>query len=88
MDDIIFELAQDSIFVTLMLAAPLLFSALAAGLIISLIQAIMQINEISLTFIPKIIAIVIIFLFMAPWMSQIMTSYTSDLLASLPNYIY
>ena len=88
MNDMVFQLAQDSIFITLMLAAPLLLSALVAGLLVSLLQAIMQINEITLTFIPKVVAIVIVFLFMAPWMSELLTSYTSDLLESLPTYIY
>lgn len=88
MNDTIFQLTQDSIFITLMLAAPLLISALVAGLIVSLLQAIMQINEITLTFIPKIIAVALVFLFMAPWMSELLTSYTSELLESLPTYIY
>ena len=86
-EDMVLGIGRDAILTTVMLASPLLLAALFTGLIVSILQAITQINEATLTFIPKIAAIVIALLVMAPWMSQIMTTYTADLFTSLPQYV-
>ncbi|MGE3261747.1 MAG: flagellar biosynthesis protein FliQ [Bacteriovoracia bacterium] len=86
-EDIVLSLGREAIMTTVMLAAPLLLSALVVGLVVSIIQAVTQINESTLTFIPKMLAIVVVMIIMAPWMTQMMTSYTTELFTSLPNYV-
>lgn len=86
-EDIVLSLGRDAIYTTVLLSAPLLLSALVVGLIVSIIQAVTQINEATLTFIPKMLAIVVVLIVMAPWMTQMLTSYTTELFTSLPNYV-
>ena len=86
-EDIVISLGRDAIWTTVILAAPLLVSALVVGLIVSIIQAVTQVNEATLTFIPKMLTIVVVMVILAPWMTQILTSYTTELFTSLPNYV-
>lgn len=86
-EDMVLNIGREAMMTTLLLASPLLLAALVTGLVVSIIQAVTQINEATLTFIPKIVAIVICLMVLAPWMSQIMTSYTHDLLTSLPDIV-
>lgn len=85
--DAVLALAREAIWTTVLLSVPLLAAAMITGLIISILQAITQINEATLTFIPKILAIVVMMVVTGPWMVQLMTSYTSNLLMSLPELI-
>lgn len=85
--DAILSLAREAIWTTVLIALPMLLSALITGLVVSILQAVTQINEATLTFIPKILAIVIMIVVTGPWMVQVMTSYTADLLSSLPELI-
>jgi flagellar biosynthesis protein FliQ len=86
-EDVVISIGRDAIWITVLLAGPLLISALIVGLVVSIIQAVTQINEATLTFIPKMIAIVLAMVILAPWMTQMMTSYTTELFTSLPNYV-
>ena len=86
-EDVVLSLGRDAIWTTVLLASPLLLSALIVGLVVSIIQAVTQINESTLTFIPKMLAIVVVMIIMAPWMTQMITSYTTELFTSLPNYV-
>jgi flagellar biosynthetic protein FliQ len=86
-EDIVISLGRDAIWTTVLLASPLLISALVVGLIVSIIQAVTQINESTLTFIPKMLTIVVVLIILAPWMTQMITSYTTELFTSLPNYV-
>jgi flagellar biosynthetic protein FliQ len=86
-EDIVLSLGRDAIFTTVALSAPLLLAALVVGLIVSIFQAVTQINEATLTFIPKMLAIVVVLVVMAPWMTQMLTSYTTELFTSLPDYV-
>lgn len=72
----------------LLISFPLLISSLLVGLIISFFQAATQINEQSLSFIPKIISIIIIFIFLGPWMLNIMINYTRNIFLNLPIVVY
>jgi flagellar biosynthesis protein FliQ len=78
-EELVIKLGQDAIRTTAMLAAPMLITTLAIGLVVSIFQAITQINEATLTFIPKMIAIAIVFILAGPWMMDVMTSYTVNL---------
>lgn len=86
-EDIVLSLGRDAIWTTVLLAAPLLVSALVVGLVVSIVQAVTQINESTLTFIPKMLTIVIVMIIMAPWMTQMITAYTTELFTALPNYV-
>ena len=83
----IMGLAQNSIYVTLLVLAPILGIALAVGLIISIFQAITQIQEQTLAFTPKIIAVFVSLLFFGPWMLTHLVDFTRNLLTNLPNFI-
>jgi flagellar biosynthetic protein FliQ len=71
----------------IVLAAPVLLFGLVAGLLVSVFQAMTQINEITLTFIPKIVASVLALLLFGPWMLTRLVSYTTVLFQSLPAYV-
>lgn len=77
-------LAQNAIIVTILLSAPLMLIGMVVGLIISLFQAITQIQEMTLTFVPKIIAVMLTAFFATPWMINTIVDYTYDLITSLP----
>ncbi|EFH7844093.1 flagellar biosynthetic protein FliQ [Escherichia sp. E10V10] len=73
--------------VGLMIAAPLLLASLVAGLVISILQASTQINEMTLSFIPKILLIVVVIIALGPWMLSVMLDYMHGLFNSLPYLI-
>jgi flagellar biosynthetic protein FliQ len=73
--------------ITLMLAAPMLLVALVTGLIVGAFQAATQINEMTLSFIPKLIAISVALMVAGPWMLKILVGYTRELFESIPTLI-
>lgn len=73
--------------VGLMIATPLLLAALAAGLLVSILQASTQINEMTLSFIPKILTLVVVLLACGPWMLTTLVDYMRGLFTSLPYLI-
>ena len=72
---------------TLMLAAPLLLTALAVGLIVGIFQAATQINEMTLSFIPKLLAMAAVLAFTGPWMIRNLVEYTRGLIESIPSMV-
>ncbi len=81
------SLGQTAVSITLQLSAPLLIVGMAVGLMIALFQATTQIQEMTLTFVPKIAAVMMALLFFAPWMLIKITDYTQDLFMSIPMLI-
>jgi flagellar biosynthesis protein FliQ len=79
--------AQNALSVTLMLAGPILVVSLVIGSLISLVQAATQINEVTLTFVPKIIGIIIVLVILGGWMGGQMVSFTSGIFNDLPNLV-
>jgi flagellar biosynthetic protein FliQ len=73
--------------VTLMLAAPLLLVALAAGLLVGVFQAATQINEMTLSFSPKLMAMATAIAIAGPWMIRLIVGYTRELIESIPGLI-
>ena len=73
--------------VTAMLAAPMLLSALAAGLLIGMFQAATQINEMTLSFIPKLLVLVGALYLGGTWMLSLITGYTETLIRSIPTLV-
>ncbi|QCI15775.1 flagellar biosynthesis protein FliQ [Buchnera aphidicola] len=80
----IMQLFHDAMKITLMLASPLLLAILFSGLIISILQAATQINEQTLSFIPKIISILGVIAIFGPWMLNIMLDYMRNLFNNIP----
>lgn len=81
----VLELGRNALQITLMLTLPLLGVSLIVGLVVGIIQAVTQIHEATIAFVPKILAIFLLMAMLGPWMLQNMISYTSTLLASLPD---
>jgi flagellar biosynthesis protein FliQ len=73
--------------ITLMISAPLLLVGLVTGLVIGAFQAATSINEQTLSFIPKLIAIAAVLVFTGPWMLKVLISYTRELYESIPSLI-
>lgn len=80
-------IGQQALWVTILLAAPLLMSALAVGLLVGMFQAATQINEMTLSFIPKLLVLVIALSIAGPWMLGIITSFTRQLILQIPSLI-
>ncbi len=80
----VLTLGQEAIITMLMVSAPMLLVALVVGLVISIIQAATQVNEMTLTFIPKILAIFGILLLTGPWMLSTLVDYLKRLYSSIP----
>ncbi|MFZ8831009.1 MAG: flagellar biosynthesis protein FliQ [Thermodesulfobacteriaceae bacterium] len=86
-DAMIIGLAKEAIKITLILSLPLLTTALIVGLVISILQAVTQIQEMTLTFVPKILAMILVFFFTLPWMLKTLTDFTSRLILNIPAFI-
>ncbi|MBN3725156.1 flagellar biosynthesis protein FliQ [Burkholderia sp. Ac-20379] len=76
----VMTLAHQAMMIGLLLAAPLLLVALVVGLVVSLFQAATQINETTLSFIPKLLAVVVAMVIAGPWMLSTLVDYTRDIL--------
>ncbi|WP_017429059.1 flagellar biosynthesis protein FliQ [Vreelandella jeotgali] len=85
--EMVMSIAYQGMRVTLSLAGPILLSALTTGLLISLIQAATQINEMTLTFIPKILAVFTVLVLAGPWLLKIITDFTERLFTSIPGMV-
>lgn len=81
------EIARQAMMITLLLAAPMLGFGLLVGLFVSILQAVTQVNEMTLAFIPKIIAVVVAFTLFLPWLMQIIVDFTIRLITRLPNLV-
>lgn len=77
--DMVVSLAREALIVMLLVSAPMLMSGLLVGLIISILQAITQVHEMTLTFIPKIIAVALSLLIFLPWIISKMVDFTNHL---------
>ena len=81
------DLARNALMVALLVSAPMLLVAIAIGLIVSVFQTVTQIQEQTLSFVPKLVAVAVVFLVALPWMMQLMVQYTTQLLRSLPSLV-
>lgn len=79
--------ARQAMELALMMAMPMLGVGLIVGVVVSVIQAATQIQEMTLTFIPKVVSIFLALLIAFPWMLDKMTTYTRNLILEIPNYI-
>ena len=80
----VMTIGRQALELTLLVSAPLLLAALAVGLLVSVFQAATQINEMTLSFIPKLVAILVMLVLAGPWMITMMVDYMRRLLENLP----
>ena len=80
-------IAQRAILVTLKLAAPILGFALFTGVLVSLFQAMTQIQELTLALIPKILAVILALILFGPWMLKVIVEFTYGLFVNIPHYV-
>ena len=83
----VIELGRQAIEVTLLVSAPLFIAALVTGLVISIFQAATQINEMTLSFVPKLVAIFVTLVLAGPWMITVLTDFMRRLIESIPSMI-
>ena len=85
--EIVLDVGRDALVVIALLSAPLLLSALAVGLLVGMVQAATQIQEMTLTFIPKLIVLALALLIAGSWMLGVLTDFTITLIQSIPELI-
>ena len=84
--DLVGQIARDAIEITLFLSLPILGVGLVVGLLVSLLQAVTQIQEATLIFVPKIVVVFVMLLVLSPWMMRKMIFYTEQLIVNIPMY--
>lgn len=85
--DTVIELGRQGMNITVLLAAPLLLAALAAGLLIGMFQAATQIQDMTLSFIPKLVVLVLVLAITGPWMLTQLVDYTRQLFEMIPGLV-
>jgi len=85
--DLVKEISGEVFKTVLLVSAPVLLVSLVVGLVISLFQAVTQIQEFTLTFVPKILAVFITLFLFFPWIARVLMAYTTDLYTKIPVYI-
>ena len=83
----VITIGQQALWVTMLLAAPLLLSALGIGLLVGMFQAATQINEMTLSFIPKLFVLVVALVVAGPWMLSVIVNFTKQLMEQIPSLI-
>jgi flagellar biosynthetic protein FliQ len=86
-EDMVLQIGEDALLLIVSLAAPLLLSALAVGLLVGVLQAVTQIQEQTLSFIPKLMALVVALIIMGPWLLQLWITFTQELFMQIPSLI-
>ncbi|EEQ63135.1 flagellar biosynthesis protein FliQ [Helicobacter pullorum] len=82
------NLAIETYKITLVLSLPMLLVGLVIGLLISIFQATTQINEMTLTFVPKILAVIVVIIFTMPWMLNMLIDFTARIFNMMPTFIF
>ncbi|HYV96329.1 MAG TPA: flagellar biosynthesis protein FliQ [Gemmatimonadaceae bacterium] len=83
-DALIVDLATHALLMALLLAAPMLLAALVIGLVVSVFQAVTQIQEQTLSFVPKLVGVAVVFIICLPWLIHTATKYAGELFQALP----
>lgn len=86
-EDVVLQVGREALFLIVALAGPLLMAALAVGLLIGVLQAATQIQEQTLSFIPKLLALVVALIIMGPWLLTSWVVYTEELFYRIPELI-
>ncbi|MGI5886834.1 MAG: flagellar biosynthesis protein FliQ [Syntrophomonadaceae bacterium] len=86
-ENLVLGVANEAMVTILLVAAPILGGALLTGLLISILQATTQLQEMTLVFVPKIVVVLLMVIIFGPWMLNVITGFTYDLYASLPLFV-
>ena len=86
-EDIVLGIANQTVLTVLLVSAPILGAALITGLLISILQATTQIQEMTLVFVPKIVIVLIVLLIFGPWMLNVVTTFTINLYSAIPQMV-
>ena len=84
---LVVDLARNAIMLALLIAGPMLVVALLVGLAVSILQAVTQIQEQTLAFVPKLVGVSAVFLLALPWIIQLLVRYTTELFRSIPSMV-
>ena len=82
----VIDLGQSALTQILLIAGPLLLAGLLVGLLVGVLQTVTSIQESTLTYVPKMVAVVVVFLICLPWISRTLVTYATQLMANLPQY--
>jgi flagellar biosynthetic protein FliQ len=85
--EFVIHLAKNALTTTLLVSSPLLLAGLIVGLSVSIVQAVTQINEMTLTFVPKIIAVAVAFAIFLPWILRLLVDFTVQLFQMFPSLV-
>jgi len=85
--DFLVGFAKEAVTMSLLLSAPMLGFGLFVGLIVSIFQAVTQVQEMTLTFVPKILAVMLAIILFLPWMMNLFVDYTTNIFVNIPQYI-
>ncbi len=88
MESQLMALAIETYKITLTLSLPMLLVGLVVGLMISIFQATTQINEMTLTFVPKILSVIIVIIFTMPWMLNMLMDFTTRIFNMIPSFLF
>lgn len=83
--DFVLDIGKQALILVLLLGAPMLLLGLLVGVLISILQSVTQIQEMTLTFVPKIVAVVLSLIFFGPWMLRLLTNFSLQLFERLPD---
>jgi flagellar biosynthetic protein FliQ len=83
---VVLALARETLWVSLQVGAPILGATLVIGVVVSIIQAVTQVNEMTLTFVPKFVGVFVAMLLFGPWMLQTLVDFTTTLFTNLASY--
>ncbi|MDH3351865.1 MAG: flagellar biosynthesis protein FliQ [Gammaproteobacteria bacterium] len=83
----VISIGQQALWVTMLIASPMLLSALAVGLLVGMFQAATQINEMTMSFIPKLLVLVLALVIAGPWMLTVIINFTKQLMEQIPSLI-
>ncbi len=83
---VVLGLARQSLIVAMEIGAPILGASLVIGIVVSIIQAVTQVNEATLTFVPKLIGVFVAMLLFGPWMMQTLLDFSTGIFANMANF--
>ncbi len=86
-ENLVLGVANEAMVTILLVSAPILGGALITGLLISILQATTQLQEMTLVFVPKIVVVMLVIIIFGPWMLNVITSFASSLYASIPQFV-
>ncbi|HHY97480.1 MAG TPA: flagellar biosynthesis protein FliQ [Firmicutes bacterium] len=85
--EFVLGLGQRAIWVTLQVTLPIFIFALVTGVVVSILQAVTQIQEVTLAFVPKILAVILALVIFGPWMLKVLVGLAAELFSGIPGYI-